>query len=104
VTGGPISLLYPLVYDILLGIAFLYYWPTVLALISQTAPIQVRATLMGASFLSLSIGDFFVGWLGGFYEQMSPAAFWALHAGIAATGGILAFLLQRPLRPLFENA
>ncbi len=100
VIGGSISQLYPLVYDILLGIAFLYYWPTVLALISQTAPIQMRATLMGASFLSLSIGDFFVGWLGGFYEQMSPAAFWAMHAGIAATGGVLAFLLIRPLRPL----
>jgi len=97
--GGSISLLYPLVYDILLGIAFLYYWPTVLALISQTAPIQVRATLMGASFLSLSLGDFFVGWLGGFYEQMSPTDFWAMHAGIAATGGILAFTLIRPLRP-----
>jgi POT family proton-dependent oligopeptide transporter len=102
--GGTISLLYPLVYDILLGIAFLYYWPTVLALISQTAPIQVRATLMGASFLSLSVGDFFVGWLGGFYEQMSPAAFWAMHAGISATGGILAFLLQKPLKPLLANA
>jgi POT family proton-dependent oligopeptide transporter len=100
VLGGQISLLYPLVYDILLGIAFLYYWPTVLALISQTAPVQVRATLMGASFLSLSIGDFFVGWLGGFYEQMSPAAFWAMHAGIAATGAALAFLLRRPLKSL----
>jgi len=103
VIGGSISLLYPLVYDILLGIAFLYYWPTVLALISQTAPIQVRATLMGASFLSLSLGDFFVGWLGGFYEQMSPAEFWAMHAGIAATGGILAFILIRPLRPLLNS-
>jgi len=102
--GGSISLLYPLVYDILLGIAFLYYWPTVLATISQIAPIKVRATLMGASFLSLSIGDFFVGWLGNFYEQMSPAAFWAMHAAIAATGGILAFLLRRPLKPLLGEA
>jgi POT family proton-dependent oligopeptide transporter len=102
--GGDISLLYPLVYDILLGIAFLYYWPTVLALISQTAPIQVRATLMGASFLSLSLGDFFVGWLGGFYEHMSPADFWTMHAGIAATGGILAFLLRKPLKPLLGTA
>jgi POT family proton-dependent oligopeptide transporter len=104
VIGGSISLLYPLVYDILLGIAFLYYWPTVLAIVSQTAPIKVRATLMGASFLSLSIGDFFVGWLGNFYEQMSPAAFWAMHAGIAAMGGILAFVLRRPLNPLLGNS
>jgi POT family proton-dependent oligopeptide transporter len=104
IIGGSISLLYPLLYDILLGLAFLYYWPTVLALISQVAPIQVRATLMGASFLSLSIGDFFVGWLGGFYEQMSPAAFWAMHAGIAGVGGVLAVILTRPLRPLINPA
>jgi POT family proton-dependent oligopeptide transporter len=98
--GGRISILYPLVYDILLGIAFLYYWPTTLALISRAAPIPVRATLMGAVFLSLFIGDFIVGWLGGFYESMTPAAFWTLHAGIAATGGILAVILKRPLKPL----
>jgi proton-dependent oligopeptide transporter, POT family len=65
------------------------------------APISVRATLMGAVFLSLFIGDFIVGWLGGFYESMTPTAFWALHAGIAATGGVLAFVLKRPLKPLF---
>jgi POT family proton-dependent oligopeptide transporter len=104
VIGGGISIFYPLVYDILLGIAFLYYWPTLLALISQTAPIQVRATLMGGAFLSTSIGDFLLGWIGNFYEQMSPAAFWAMHAGIAAAGGVLAFLLIKPLKPLLGAA
>jgi POT family proton-dependent oligopeptide transporter len=102
VLGGRISILYPLVYDMLLGVAFLYYWPTVLALISRAAPLRVRATLMGASFLSLAIGDYWVGSLGGLYEQMSPAAFWAMHAGISAIGGILAFILIRPLRPLLS--
>jgi POT family proton-dependent oligopeptide transporter len=95
-----ISILAPLFYDILLGVAFLYYWPTLLALVSRTAPIQVRATLMGAIFLSLFIGDFVIGWLGEYYERMSPAEFWAMHAGIAATGGVLAFALRRPLRSL----
>jgi POT family proton-dependent oligopeptide transporter len=102
VLGGRISIFYPLVYDSLLGVAFLYYWPSVLALISRAAPLKVRATLMGASFLSLSIADYWVGSLGGLYEQMSPAAFWAMHAGISAVGGILAFILIRPLKPLLE--
>jgi len=93
-------ILAPVLYDILLGVAFLYYWPTLLALVSRTAPPSVRATMMGAVFLSLFVGDFVVGWLGGFYESMSPAAFWALHAGIAATGGVLAFALKRPLKAL----
>ncbi len=29
---------------------------------------------------------------------MTPAGFWAMHAGIAAIGGVLAFGLKRPLQ------
>jgi POT family proton-dependent oligopeptide transporter len=98
--SGRTSIVAPFVYDTLLGIAFLYYWPPFLGFVSRTAPLQVRATLMGALFLSLFLGDFMVGWLGGFYERMTPAAFWAMHAAIAATGGILALLFKRPLAAL----
>jgi len=87
----------PLVYDILLGICFLYYWPTLLALVSRAAPARIKATLMGAVFLSLFIGYFIIGWLGGFYERMTPAAFWGMEAAIAAVGGVLALTLRRPL-------
>ncbi len=58
---------------------------------------------MGAIFLSLFLADFLVGWIGGLYETMSPAAFWAMHAGIAAMGGVLAFLLKRPIRALLAG-
>jgi POT family proton-dependent oligopeptide transporter len=92
-----VPVLLPVVYDILLGVAFLYYWPTLLALVSRAAPPRLRATLMGIVFLTLFIANFTVGWLGGFYEQMTPLEFWAMHAGIAAIGGTLAMLLRRPL-------
>jgi POT family proton-dependent oligopeptide transporter len=95
-----VPVLVPIVYDVLLGIAFLYYWPTLLASVSRNAPPSLRATLMGAVFLSLFIGDFAVGWLGSFYEAMSPAAFWAMHAAIAALGGALAWGLKRPIKAL----
>lgn len=92
------SPLVPLCYDILLGIGFLYYWPTLLALVSRAAPASVKATMMGAVFLTLFVGNTIIGWLGGFYEHMTPAAFWAMHAGIAAIGGVLASVLKRPLK------
>ncbi|MGH8041046.1 MAG: peptide MFS transporter [Rudaea sp.] len=88
----------PIAYDVLLGIGFLYYWPTLLALVSRAAPETVKATMMGAVFLSLFVANTLIGWLGGFYEHMTPAGFWAMHAGIAATGGVLAFGLRRPLK------
>jgi POT family proton-dependent oligopeptide transporter len=84
----------------LLGIAFLYYWPTLLALVSRAAPVQIKATLMGAIFLTLFVSNITVGWIGGFYERMTPAAFWAMHAAIAAAGGVLAFVLKRPLKKM----
>ncbi|MEO8809313.1 MAG: peptide MFS transporter [Rhodanobacter sp.] len=96
------SALVPAVYDILLGIGFLYYWPTLLALVSRAAPVSIKATMMGAVFLTLFIGNSIIGWLGSFYEHMTPAEFWGMHAAIAATGGVLAFGLRRPLKRALE--
>ncbi|HLY56340.1 MAG TPA: peptide MFS transporter [Stellaceae bacterium] len=92
--------LVPVVYDILLGIAFLYYWPTLLALVSRAAPHGLKATLMGVAFLSLFVSNIAIGWLGGFYESMTPTGFWTLHAAIAATGAVLALAIRRPMERL----
>lgn len=94
----------PVLYDVLLGVGFLYYWPTLLALVSRAAPGRLRATLMGACFLTLFISNFLVGWLGTFLERMTPLQFWALHAGVAATGGLLAMLSGRALERVLSLA
>jgi POT family proton-dependent oligopeptide transporter len=94
------SLVHPLVpflYSAGLGISFLYYWPTLLALVSQAAPAKVNATLMGLVFMSLFVSNTLIGWIGGFYEKMTPAGFWAMHAAIAAGGGLLVLLFGRHL-------
>jgi len=93
-----VSVVFPLVYDALLGIGFLYYWPVLLALVSRTAPQHLKATLMGAVFLSLFVANLIIGRIGGLYEHMSPAAFWGQEAAISALGGILALALGAPLR------
>jgi len=94
--GKHASVLFPIAYDVLLGVAFLYYWPPLLALVSQVAPARVNSTLMGMVFLSLFVADFLVGWLGGFYERLGPAGFWTLNVVIGLVGAALAFALQRP--------
>lgn len=85
------------------GIAFLYYWPTLLALVSRAAPARVNATMMGFAFMSLFVANNLIGWIGGFYEAMRPIEFWALHAAIGATGGLLVLvfggMLGRVLDP-----
>ena len=52
-----------------LGIAFIYYWPTLLALVSRTAPAPVNATLMGIAFLTLFVANNLIGWLGRYYDS-----------------------------------
>lgn len=109
--GAPVHPVWPMLYCAGMGIAFLYYWPTLLALVSRTAPASVNATMMGVAFTSLFVANNLVGWIGGFYEQMSPAAFWSLHAAIGAAGGVLVLVFggaisralaghaHQPLRP-----
>jgi POT family proton-dependent oligopeptide transporter len=95
--GAPIHPLWPALYCAGLGVAFLYYWPTLLALVSRAAPARANATMMGIAFLSLFISNNLIGWIGRFYEQMSPTSFWVMHAAIAATGGLLVLLFGRRL-------
>ncbi len=95
--GAPVNPIWPLLYSALLGISFLYYWPTLLALVSRAAPARVNATMMGLAFMSLFISNNLIGWIGGFYERMSPAQFWTMHAAIAAGGGLLVALFGRRL-------
>jgi POT family proton-dependent oligopeptide transporter len=93
----PIQPLWPVLYCVLLGISFMYYWPPLLALVSRTAPPRINATMIGIAFMSLFIANNLVGWLGGLYERMSPIQFWALHAAIAAVGGVMVTLFGRRL-------
>ena len=101
------SLVHPIVpflYSAGLGISFLYYWPTLLALVSQAAPAKVNATMMGLVFMSLFVSNTLIGWIGGFYEKMAPAKFWTMHAAIAAAGGLLVMLFGRRLSRILHPA
>ena len=94
--------MWPFLYCALQGIAFLFYWPTLLALVSRAAPAKINATMMGITFLTLFIANTLIGWIGTFYEQMRPLSFWLMHAGIAAVGGILVLLFGPALRRILE--
>lgn len=94
---GRAAVYWPLACFAGMGIAFLYYWPVLLALISRAAPAKVNATLMGGAFLSLFIGNVTMGWVGSFYSQMDPAAFWAIDAAIGMAGGLIVLAIGGPL-------
>jgi POT family proton-dependent oligopeptide transporter len=100
--NGRIGLIWPLLYSAGLGISWLYYWPVLLALVSQAAPARVNATMLGVVYLSLFVAGLVYGPLGALYESLGPAAFWGLHAAIAAVGGVLVALFGRRLARALE--
>jgi POT family proton-dependent oligopeptide transporter len=100
---GVVHPIWPFLCCALMGIAFLYYWPTLLALVSRAAPAKLNSTLMGLTFMTLFIANNLIGWLGGFYEKMGPTTFWAMHAAIAAGGGIVVMLFGRRLSRVLHS-
>ncbi len=94
---GRASVWWPLACWAGMGIAFLYYWPVLLALVSRAAPARVNATMMSACFLSLFAGSVLMGWLGSYYGEMHPALFWTIDAAIGLAGGLIILLIHRPL-------
>jgi POT family proton-dependent oligopeptide transporter len=101
--GARVNPIWPFLYFASLGIAFLYYWPTLLALVSRASPIKVNATMMGMAYLTLFVANNVVGWIGGFYDRMTPSSFWTMHAAIAAAGAVLVTLLGRQLRQALDT-
>jgi len=96
--------IWPALSVMLFGVAFLYQWPTLLALVSLSSPPKLRSTMMGIVFLTIFIAAMIMGRLGSLYEPLGPAAFFALHAGISAIGAVLATLLAAPLQRTIRAA
>ncbi len=93
-----VPVLWPIAAYLGMGFAFMWYWPTTLALISQAAPAKVAATMVSLAYVSLFFGNVLMGWVGSFYENMSNAAFWALDGAIALAGAVLIFALRPAIK------
>lgn len=94
---GRVLWIWPVLFCTIQGVGFMYFWPNLLALVSKAAPPRLNATMMGVSFLTLFVGNNLIGRIGTFYEQMTPLAFWAMHAGIGVSGCILLLVLKSRL-------
>ena len=99
---GKVLWVWPFLFCAIQGVGFMYFWPSLLALVSRAAPAKINATMMGVAFLTLFVANNLIGWLGTFYEELGPTAFWALHAAIPASAGLLLLLFGGALRRALE--
>jgi len=65
-----------------------------MALFSRAAPKGTSSSVIGLYFLNSFAANLAVGWLGGFYEKMTPTAFWLMHAGIMGAAVVLLILVK----------
>ena len=100
--SGKVPWIWPFLFCAVQGVGFMYFWPPFLSLVSRTAPPKINATMMGAAFLVLFVANNLIGYIGTFYEELGPTAFWTLHAGIGVVGGVLAFVYSRTFGRILE--
>ena len=59
---------------------------------------------MGVAFLSPFVGHVLAGWVGSYFDQMSPSTFWAMDAAIALVGAAVILLFRKQLQRGLEAA
>ncbi|HEV2533377.1 peptide MFS transporter [Phenylobacterium sp.] len=94
---GKVALPWAIGFHFLAQTGYLFVYPIGMALFSRAAPAAINALMIGIYFLSVFAGSLLVGYVGQFYERMSPAAFWLLHTGSAAAAGLIILVLWTPL-------
>ena len=87
--SGRSSILWAVAFHLSSNLGWLYFTPTMIAIITRSAPPQVAATLVGVGMLATFFGSLISGRIGGLYESLTPFRFWSLHAAIVATGGVI---------------
>lgn len=95
--GETVALVWPVVFHFICAWSFLYVGPIALALTSRAAPPAVNAMMVGSYYLAIFAGGIASGWLGRFYETVSPSAFWLIHAAVVGAGALLLFVFKTQL-------
>jgi POT family proton-dependent oligopeptide transporter len=92
-----VALFWPVLFHFICAIGYLYVGPIALAVTSRAAPTAVNAMLVGSYYLAIFAGGIASGWLGRFYEQITPAAFWLVHAGVVGAGAVITYAFRHHL-------
>jgi len=78
-----------LTFEALNSLGFSNVFPVGLALYARLSPKAIAGTMLGVYFLHLFMANNLVGWLGGLLERLPGTQFWALHAALVGTAGLV---------------
>ncbi len=100
--SGRTPFLWAVVFHLASNLGWLYFTPVAQAFYSKGAPPRLCATLMGVNVTSAFLGSVISGRLGGLYERLPAAQFWAIHALVVGAGGLIYLALDWRLGREFE--
>jgi POT family proton-dependent oligopeptide transporter len=98
--GEKMSWLWLVAYFVVLTVGELYFSPISLSLMSQIAPAGHGSLVMGVWLVSTFTGNLSAGLLGSLWSSLTPAAYFLLVAGLAASGGLLILMSRGRLANL----
>ena len=96
--GARLPLGWAVAFHLLSNLGWIYMTPIMAALFVEAAPSGYRGLMTGVYFSATFAASLISGRLGGLYETLSPAAFWAVHAAIVIAAGLYAVAFARPFR------
>ncbi len=76
----------------------LFFSPIGLSLVTKVAPPKVAGLMMGWWFFTTGLGNYFGGYLGTFYNEMSKTEFFTMLLFLGLAVGAFIFILQKPLK------
>ena len=100
-TQGRAPLLWPVMFHLISNLGAVYFSPVMLALYASRAPAAWRGTMLGVEALAASAASLLSGYMGGWYEFMSPTRFWTINAAIVGGAGLAVLVLRGPLARFF---
>jgi POT family proton-dependent oligopeptide transporter len=98
---GRAPLLWAVFFHLISNLGWLFFVPTSIAVFARVAPKQVSATMISLFYFGVFIGSVVSGRLGGLYEQLPASQFWALHAAVVGSGGVLILIIAATMRRAF---
>ncbi len=96
--GARLPLAWAVFFHLLSNLGWLYMTPIMAALFVEAAPSGYRGMMTGVYFSATFAASLISGRIGGLYEVVSPAVFWAIHAAIVIAAGLYAVVFARPFR------
>jgi proton-dependent oligopeptide transporter, POT family len=78
--------------------------PMGLSLVNKLAPPRMRGVLMGGWFVATSMGGYFSGVLGAYWDRMPHSRFFLLVVGVIAVAAIALVAVMRPAKRIIDAA